>query len=102
MTNIVLSDIVIKSTAIRSLALISLDMDINAERFILIDRRTLTVVYAGIRPPSNVTKVLLPQVFAIGNYCIAGIVDDNGVYDCKFVDGVMAELVDANTVDMSQ
>lgn len=102
MSNIVLSDIVIKSTAIRSLALLTVDIDTNAERCVLIDRRTFTVLYAGIRPPSNVIKLLQPLEFAIGNYCIVGIVDDNGVYDCKFADGLKLELVDANTVDMSQ
>lgn len=102
MPNIVLSDIVVKSTAIRSLALLTLTMDANAERFILIDRRTLTVLYAGIRPPSKVAKVLLPQELATGHYCLVGIVDDNGVYDCKFTDGLMLELVDANIVNMSQ
>lgn len=102
MPNKVLTDIVVKSTAIRSLALLELTMDANAERFILIDRRTLTVLHSGIRPPSKVAKVLLPQEFATAHYCIVGIADDNGVYDCKFTDGLMLELVDANTINMSQ
>lgn len=102
MPNKVLTDIVVKSTAIRSLALFELDMDADAERFILIDRRSFLNVYAGIRPISNILKVLLPQDFAMGHHLIVGIVDDHGVYDCKFMDGVMLQLVDANTVDMSQ
>ncbi|MFB2734194.1 hypothetical protein [Shewanella mangrovisoli] len=83
-------------------SLLSLTMDSNAERFILIDRRNLMVLYAGLKPPSKVAKVLLPQELATGHYCIVGIADDDGVYDCKFTDGLMLELVDANTVNMSQ
>ncbi|MFV0597986.1 hypothetical protein ACSMFS_02650 [Shewanella xiamenensis] len=102
MPNKVLSDIVVKRSGVRSLALLALTMDANAERFLLIDRRSFTVLHAGIRPPSKVAKVLMPQELATGHYCIVGIADDDGVYDCKFTDGLMLELVDANTVNMSQ
>lgn len=102
MSNIVFSDIVIKSTAIRPLGLLQLNMDTDAERFLLMDRRTFTILHSGINTPSNVVKLLQPLEFTIGHYCILGVVDDHGVYDCKFADGLKLELVDANTVDMSQ
>lgn len=102
MSNQLLLGTVVKRSVSRVLALFEIDMDTEAERFILIDRRSLSVLHAGIKPPTNIAKVLMPQEFATGNYSIAGIVDDNGVYDCKFMDGVMLQLVDANTVDMSQ
>ena len=95
-----LSDIVIHTS--RNGALLDLDMDTNAERFTVINRRSLIPIYSGIRPPSSRAKVLLPIEYATAGYCIVGIIDDSGVYNCKFVDGVQLQLVDATTVNMSQ
>lgn len=100
MTDKVLVDIVTKVS--RSTALLELDMDPAAERYIIIDRRSLLPLYSGVRPPLGIAKVLLPQELATAPYCLVGIVDDNGVYNAKFVDGVQLQLVDALTVDMSQ
>lgn len=102
MPNKLLLDTFVKRSELRPLSLLALTMDANAERFILIDRRSFAVLHTGIRPPSKVAKVLMPQELATGHYCIVGIADDDGVYDCKFTDGLMLELVDANTVNMSQ
>lgn len=86
----------------RPLGLISIDIDQAAERFMILNRSTGELILNTIRPQTGVAKRLVPLIYTGSNKLIIGILDDNGVYDCKFVDGVMAELVDANTVDMSQ
>lgn len=100
MTDKVLVDIV--SRVARSQALLELDMDPAAERFLVIDRRSLVPIHSGIRPQSGITKVLLPQELATAPYCLVGIIDNNGAYNAKFKDGVQLQLVDALTVNMSQ
>lgn len=100
MTDKVLVDLVSKMS--RHQALLELDMDPAAERFTIIDRRSLLPLFSGVRPTTGIAKVLLPLELATANHCLVGIIDDNGVYNAKFVDGVQLQLVDALTVDMSQ
>lgn len=82
--------------------LIVVDMDDSAERIVVLDRDNISVISVSLRPPKNIYKLVVPQIYTTKNNLIIGILDDNGVYDCKFLDGVKAELVDLNTVDMSQ
>ncbi|WP_345888916.1 hypothetical protein [Shewanella algae] len=100
MTRITQSTIV-PGTA-RYQGLLELDMDVNAERFVVFDRRSFMPLYSGIRPPSGIAKVLMPQELTTAGYCLVGIVDDGGQYNAKFLDGVQLQLVNALTVDMSQ
>ncbi|WP_412486380.1 hypothetical protein [Shewanella chilikensis] len=87
---------------VRALSLMHLNVDPNAERFVIFDRRNFELIYAGRCPPSGVIKILQPIDYSTGPYFLVGIVDDDGVYNCKFTDGVQAQVVNANTVDMSQ
>ncbi|MDT3281684.1 hypothetical protein [Shewanella scandinavica] len=86
----------------RPLGLVTVDMDINAERLMIIDRNTGEVINNTIRSSTSVVKLLVAISYTTSNRLLVGILDDSLVYDCKFVDGVMAEIVDANTVNMSQ
>lgn len=83
-------------------ALITVDVDGSADRIVVMGRDDISIIAVVIKPASNTLKLVVPQIYATKNGLIVGIVDDNGVYDCKFSDGVKADSVDLNTVDMSQ
>ncbi|MGI2067839.1 hypothetical protein [Shewanella sp. MF08487] len=88
--------------AIRPLGLIAVDMDVNAERLMVLNRKTGEIFTNTLRPSTGIAKLLVPVIYTTSNELVVGILDDSREYDCKFVDGVKAELVDANTVNMSQ
>ncbi|WP_351123321.1 hypothetical protein [Shewanella sp. T24-MNA-CIBAN-0130] len=92
----------VDSTVPRPMGLITVDMDIAAERIMILNRSTGQSLLHTIRPPSGISKTLVPLSYTTSNKLLVGILDDGGVYDAKFKDGIMAELVDANTVNMSQ
>ncbi|MDT3280398.1 hypothetical protein [Shewanella scandinavica] len=87
---------------VRPLGLVEVNMDVNAERLMVINRTTGEIITNTLRPSSGIAKLLVPFLYTNSNKLLVGILDDSQVYDCKFVDGVMAELIDANTVNMSQ
>ncbi|MGI2145740.1 hypothetical protein [Shewanella frigidimarina] len=86
----------------RPLGLIEVDMDIAAERIIIFDRMSGQLITNTLRPTSGISKTLVEKKYTTSNNLIAGILDDGEVYACKFIDGIMAEIVDANTINMSQ
>jgi hypothetical protein len=86
----------------RPSGLITVDMDIAAERVMVLNRSTGQLINHTIRPQSGIYKTLVPLSYTTSNKLVVGIFDDGNVYAAKFEDGVMAELVDANTVNMSQ
>lgn len=43
---------------------------------------------------NNPVRIVLPEKYAVTEKLLIGIVDDDEVYDCKFTDGVLGELVD--------
>lgn len=82
--------------------LIQVDIDVDAERIVLMDRNSFNILISTIKPPSGILKLIIPISFTTNNQLLIGILDDSATYDCKFADGVKAEMVNANTVDMSQ
>jgi hypothetical protein len=86
----------------RPAGLITVDMDIAAERIMIMDRKSGQLINHTLRPQSGVCKMLVQVSYTTSNDIIVGMLDDGNVYEAKFKDGVMAELVDANTVNMSQ
>jgi hypothetical protein len=74
-------------------ALVIVDTDPDAERIVIIDRNT-TVSVANIKIVRNVMKVRVPLTYLSANNLIVGILDDDGQYGAKFVDGVKAEAID--------
>lgn len=86
----------------RLCALFSLDMDVEAERFMLINRNTGLMVRHQHNSPSGIVKIILPATMGVSPEFLVGILDDDLTYDCKFVDGQQLEIVDINTVDLSQ
>lgn len=100
MTKVLLKKVL--NLAPKPLGLITVDMDIAAERIIIMDRISGQVINNTLRPPSGISKTLVEKKYITSNNLIVGILDDSKVYDCKFIDGIMPEIVDANTINMSQ
>ncbi|MCH1926858.1 hypothetical protein L9G74_19125 [Shewanella sp. C32] len=85
-----------------SAGLIEVDMDENAEYCFALDRITGKTVMAMIRPPAGIVRFLVPTKYALSPSLIVGIVDTDGSYNVKAVDGIAAQLVDGNTITISQ
>lgn len=75
-------------------AVLNLDIDPAAERYVVLDRRTMVSLSHGINPPTNHIRVILPKIYSTAPYSLVGIVDDNAQYNAKFLDGVTLESVD--------
>ncbi|MCL1052255.1 hypothetical protein L2755_22025 [Shewanella abyssi] len=82
--------------------LVECDLDLDAERCIIMDRNTMTVFANAKVNTSGVLKRIIPREYAVNNHLLIGIIDDTGEFNAVFADGVKAQLVDINTVDMSQ
>lgn len=76
---------------------LSLDLDSNAERFVVIDRHSMALLRHYKVPANGIATLLLPLKYATTPF-IVGIVDDSGEYNVKMIDGVTCEIVNANLV----
>jgi hypothetical protein len=74
-------------------AMVTVDADPYADRIVIIDRNTAAAV-ANIKVVRNMMKVRVPFTYISANNLIVGILDDDGQYGAKFVDGVKAEVID--------
>ncbi|MCS6153680.1 hypothetical protein G3465_12325 [Shewanella baltica] len=73
-------------------AIVTVDVDPDANRVIILNRMDLKQ-FANKEIHTPVVKLRVPVEFIIDNNLIVGILDDNGVYDCKIVDGIRAEIL---------
>lgn len=83
--------------------LIELDIDPAAERYIVMDRVNLTVLWHGLPPATGNAKIRVPLNYTVDNNIMALILDDAGSpsYYVTGNDKVQAELVDARTVQLN-
>ncbi|MBU1393697.1 MAG: hypothetical protein KJ856_14040 [Gammaproteobacteria bacterium] len=91
-----LVNIVVKAP-IAMQARVTVDTDTDAERVILMHRNTGDL-YHMFKVVSPVTSFTVPYSHAVNDTLLVGILDDNHVYNCKFVDGVRAENINANAI----
>ncbi|RPA32611.1 hypothetical protein [Shewanella frigidimarina] len=78
-------------------AIVSVDADPLAERCFLIDRTTLDVI--GSKPvTTEIIKFRVPLKNANKSSVMVIIVDDDDTYNAAIIDGVQAEIIDANLV----
>ncbi|MGE6647942.1 hypothetical protein ACQKE0_01535 [Shewanella colwelliana] len=85
-----------------NVALLELDMDESAERFVVIDENKGLILGFGTRPLGGIAKVTLPVKYAIDAICTVCIIDIDKTFKIKAVSGVKMELVNAYDVDMRQ
>ncbi|MGI2111733.1 hypothetical protein ACRN9C_20465 [Shewanella frigidimarina] len=86
----------IKSQAVLQ-AILTLDVDVEAERVAVLDRVTLQPMH-NITAVSSNFSVILPLDYGSIKKVIVGIIDDDEVHNCQFIDGVSAEILDVNAV----
>ncbi|MGE4260023.1 hypothetical protein [Shewanella sp.] len=97
-SSIVLSSPII-SKGVYLMGMLTLDIDANAERYVVLERNTLAVLHHNRPPASGIVNLLIPAKFATSGL-IVGIVDDDGQYNIKMFDGVTCDLVNANLAEL--
>ncbi|WP_330147492.1 hypothetical protein [Shewanella oncorhynchi] len=81
-------------------SMLSIDADPNAERVIIMARDTCEVFHNFTYQSNKQLKFIVPIIYSVNADLLVGILDDGRVYNTKFVDGVQAELIDGNTVNI--
>ncbi len=79
---------------------VAIDSDPDAERVIIMDRNTSEVYHNFNYQSNKQLTFIVPMGNQINSNLLVGILDDNRTYNAKFVDGVKAELIDGNTVNI--
>lgn len=80
--------------------MVEIDIDPAAERYIVMDRINLSVLWHGLKPTTGNAKIRVPVSYLTGFNLMALIVDDAGSpsYYVTGNDKIQAALVDARTV----
>ncbi len=81
-------------------ALIEVDSDESANRIIILDRTSLALIVVSRASSTGVGQFRVPLPYSINNELLIGIVNDDLVYNAKFADGVKAEVIDGNLVNI--
>ncbi|MEW5683025.1 MAG: hypothetical protein AB1780_11640 [Pseudomonadota bacterium] len=86
-----------------NVGLVELDLDPAAERYIVMDRGHLTVLWHGPLPAAGNAKILVPAEYIIDYRLMALIIDDAGepLHYVNGNDKIQASLVDARTVQLN-
>lgn len=80
--------------------LVEVDLDPSAERYSVLDRITMGLIFTGFKPESGNARIIVPLKYTIDYNLMVLILDDAGD-PLSYVAGndkVQAELVDARTV----
>ncbi|MDP5206627.1 hypothetical protein [Alishewanella sp. SMS8] len=82
--------------------MIELDFDPLSERYAVIDRKSLSLLWNGLTPATNPAKIIVPFEYTNSNNLAVIIFDEtaNG-YNMVGNDKVQAQLVDARTVTLN-
>lgn len=86
--------------AVINQAVLTIDADPDAERVLIMDRITAETIYNFNYQSNKQLKFIVPLIYSVNADLLVGILDDNRVYNTKFVDGVKAELIDGNLVNI--
>lgn len=81
-------------------AMVAVDADPDAERVLIMARDTGEVFHNFKYQSNKQLKFIVPLNYSVNADLLVGILDDNRVYNTKFVDGRKAELIDGNTVNI--
>lgn len=83
-----------------NMGLLSIDIDPNASRIMIIDRTTGLVMRYMEVPPSKVLKCVFNYKYTITNNIIVGIIDLNNVYQFQTVDGIKLEPIVLGDIEL--
>ncbi|MCU8106064.1 hypothetical protein L5M38_16185 [Shewanella sp. SM101] len=81
-------------------ALLTIDADPDAERVLIMSRDTGDIFYNFTYQSNKQLKFIVPFNYSINADLLVGILDDNRTYNTRFIDGVQAEVIDGNTVNI--
>ncbi|WP_445945936.1 hypothetical protein [Shewanella sp.] len=81
------------------IGLLELDADPAAERFAVLERSSLKLLWQGEVPAGGQVKCLVRASYALSGVLVM-IFDDNQEYNAKVADGVTLPLVDSHTVNL--
>jgi hypothetical protein len=81
------------------MGLLELDADPAAERFAVLERSSLKLLWQREVPAGGQAKCLVRASYALSGVIVM-IFDDNQEYNAKVVDGVTLPLVDSHTVNL--
>lgn len=81
-------------------ALLTIDADPDAERVLIMSRDTGDTFYSFTYQSNKQLKFIVPFNYSINADLLVGILDDNRTYNTRFIDGVQAEVIDGNTVNI--
>ncbi|GGZ31594.1 hypothetical protein C8J23_101157 [Shewanella chilikensis] len=84
---------VVLTEPVRYVGLLVVDTDQYANRIVAYEHDDPTIIIINSPLLSNPYKTVLPVKYATTAKMFVGILDDDGEYDCKFTDGVLAQLV---------
>lgn len=90
------SNILVRS-AVSMRAVINVDADVDAERLMIMNRNTLEVYHLHTIT-NNIVVMVVPYPHTIEDTLLVGILDNDGQYNCKFLDGVRAESINVNAI----
>jgi hypothetical protein len=82
-----------------NMGLLEIDADPAANRYSVFDRNTLRLITQKEVPPNNQVKCLISVQQALDGVLVM-IIDDDGEYNAKALDGVTAPLVDSHTINL--
>ena len=81
-------------------AVVGIDSDIASERIVIIDRVTIEAYYNFKLQDDRILNFIVPIKHIDSDNLLIGILDDDGQYNAKFIDGVRAELINGNLVNI--
>lgn len=92
-----------KKTTPINVGLFETDIDPLAERYIIMDRLNLSVLYHGLKPATGNAKILVPFEYTNNFNLMVLNIDDSGTpsYYVAGNDKVQAELVNARLVTLN-
>ncbi|AUD59155.1 hypothetical protein AYJ58_06455 [Shewanella sp. Pdp11] len=91
---------IVYKPAVAAQAMIEVDGDRSADRIVLIDRTSLALLIVSRASPTGISRFRVPIGYSTNNELLVGIMDDDLVYNAKFADGVQAEIIDGNLVNI--
>ncbi len=82
-------------------AMVEVTGDDAAERVVIMDRSSLEVFHNFVFQSSKTFKAIVPLRYATSHELLVGVLDDNRMFNTEFVDGLEADLIDGNLVNVS-
>lgn len=86
-----------------NVAVVEMDIDPAAERYTVMDRLNLSVIWHGVKPEAGNARIIVPLEYTIDYNIMALILDDTGtpMHYITGNDKIQAQLVDARTVTLN-